>query len=111
MAGAATAKLLTEQLSHWRFSQLQPIWLAAHTTQRLYQHISQQLLPVLQGSDGATSASTSSSMNWSRALDACASQLALVARLVALSEQQMVPQLAGDVVLACRWVLKLLFKL
>jgi hypothetical protein len=105
-AGAVAARLLTEQLTHWLFSQLWgPYWLAAGTTARLYQHITQQLLPALSGSSSSCSSSgkAASAAAAAAALDACACQVALLARLASLSGQQVVPQLAGDVGSASRW--------
>jgi hypothetical protein len=105
-AGAVAARLLTEQLAHWLFSQLWgPYWLAAGTTARLYQHMTQHLLPA--SSSGGSSSCTGSGKAASAAaaaaaLDACACQVALLARLASLSEQQVVPQLAGDVGSASR---------
>ncbi|WIA34137.1 hypothetical protein OEZ86_012501 [Tetradesmus obliquus] len=101
MHGAVAARLLTEQLTHWLFSQLWgPYWLAAGTTGQLYQHIAQQLLPALSGSNGRAAGAAAAAA----ALDACASQVTLLARLASLSEQQVVPQLAGDVADASRWL-------
>lgn len=88
-AGAAAAGVLTTQLSHWRFSQLWPHWLAQGSTARVFEHL-QQLVA------HAEAAAASGSTPASRAADGCVSLLTLLSKLVALSEQQVLAQIAPD---------------
>jgi hypothetical protein len=87
-AGAAAARALTAQLSHWRFSQLWPHWLAADTTSRLYQHL-QHLQVQAQAAD------VSGGSTAGRAADSCVSVLLLLSKLMLLAEH-VLAQLAFD---------------
>lgn len=101
-AGVAAAKLLTEQLTHWRVSQLLPEWTLHDMTQQLYQQLQQQQSHTV-ATAGATSTAASSSSS-SRVLEVCASYLGLLARLSVLAEQQIASDLAGNTDLARRWL-------
>jgi hypothetical protein len=81
--------VLRAQLSHWRFSQLWPHWLAAGATNQLFQQLQQ--LPVL-----AEAAQQVNGTAASRVAESCVSLLALLAKLLSLSEQQVLLQLAPD---------------
>jgi hypothetical protein len=97
--GAAAARLLLQQLSHWRFSQLWRHWLAADTTAALYSHL-QHLAAV--GDSGAGGSTSSTTAARSKAVEAVVSCAVLLARLMELGEQQVVQQLAGDTATATR---------
>ena len=81
--------------SHWRFSQVWSHWIAAGTTTKLFQQL-QDLLVLAQRSESINSTVAC------RALDAGVSILALLAKLVLLSEEQVLQQLAPDVTTATR---------
>lgn len=94
--GAAAARVLTAQLAHWRCSQLLPHWMAAGSTDNLFQQLQQ--LHVLSQTPEASGRNTAS-----RAADACVSMLMLLAKMASLAEQQMLAQLSADAVTASRW--------
>lgn len=96
-AGAGAARVLTTQLSHWRCSQLWPHWTAADMTAKVFQHL-QQLHVLAKCSEAASGTAAS------KAVDGCVNVLALLAKLVLLSEQQMLLQLAPDLDTASRCV-------
>lgn len=98
--GAVAAGVLTTQLSHWRFSQIWPHWLAQGATDRVFEHL-QQLVT------HAEAAAVSGSTPASRAADGCVGLLTLLSKLVALSEQQVLAQIAPDARAAGRWLLLL----
>lgn len=97
IADGAAARVITAQLSDWRFSQIWPHWTAASTTHRLYQQLQQQLA-LAQAPESAGSNTAS------KAAEACVSMLLLMAKLVKLAEQQVLWQLAPDADAANRWV-------
>lgn len=101
-AGASAAKLLTEQLTHWRISHVLPVWVEHNGTQQLLQHMQQALL--LPAQHPATAVSSGSASGSTVGLDVCSSYLALLARLVLLAEQQLVQQLTADVDTASSWL-------
>lgn len=96
-SGAAAARVLTAQLSHWRFSQLWPHWLAAGSTSTVQQQL-QQLHTLCEATQSLSSNAAS------KAADGCVSMLMLLAKLMLLSEAQMLQQLAPDSQTASRWV-------